>query len=89
MPTFVFGVDYRVEEKRDEIRKVVRVKMGEENVRDLVPVHSGLNEIHQGARAEIQQNSVIRLHQIAGRSAGGMDISAGAENGELHRSHVG
>lgn len=88
-PALILGIDQGVEEERDEIGKVVRVKMGEENMRDPVPVHSGLDEIHQGPRAEIQQHGVIRLHQIPGRRAAGMDIGTGAENRQTHRSHIG
>jgi hypothetical protein len=86
--TFIFRENHCVEEKRDEIGKMVRVKMGDQNVRDPMSVHAGLNEIHQCSRAEIQQKRLIGLHQIAGCSAGGMDIGSGAENRQTHSSHI-
>lgn len=55
---------------------------------DLVSIHAGLDEIHQGARAKVQENVVIRVHQIPGCSAGRMQIGPGPENGYTHRSHV-
>lgn len=65
---------------------MVRVKVRKEDVRDLMAVHTGLDQIHQRARTEIQQERLIRLHQIAGGSAGGMNISAGAEDRQFHSS---
>ncbi|NJL18417.1 MAG: hypothetical protein HC938_15890 [Nitrospira sp.] len=53
-------------------------------MRDLVPVHAGLDQIHEGARTEIEQNLLVRTHQIAGRSTSGMDVGTGAKNSESH-----
>jgi len=51
-------------------------------------IHAALDQIHQRARAEIQQKSLIRLHQVAGRRPGRMDIGTGAENSQTHRSPI-
>ena len=39
--SFVLGIDHRVEKIGDEVGKVVGVVMGEENVRDPMPIHTG------------------------------------------------
>jgi hypothetical protein len=39
--SFVFGENHRIEEIGDEVRKVIGVVMGEENVSDSMPVHAG------------------------------------------------
>ena len=56
MTTSIFGIDHCIEKKGDEVGKVIGVKMREQNVRDLVPVHSGFDQIHQRAWAEIQND---------------------------------
>ncbi len=53
MPASIFGIDDRVEKESDEVGEVVGVKMGEQDVGDLVPVHPGFDQIHQRAWAEI------------------------------------
>ena len=89
MPSSVFGIDDRVEKEGDEIRKVIGVKMREQQMRNLVPVHSGLDQVHQSARAKIEQNVLICAHQIPGRGTRGVDIGPGTKNGESHRQHTG
>jgi hypothetical protein len=44
-------------------------------------VRPALDEIHQGTRAEIEQQRLIRFDQIAGGGPGGMDIRPGAQDG--------
>jgi hypothetical protein len=57
------------------------MKMREQKVRDLVPIDPGLDQIHQGAGAEIEEEVLIGAHQIPGRSTGRMDVRSGTENG--------
>ena len=85
--TLILGENHGVKEKGDEIGKVVRVKMGEQDVRDAMPVHAGLNKVHQGARAEIQQNMLISSHEVSSRCSGGMHIGTGAKNSKAHESN--
>jgi hypothetical protein len=89
MASSVFGIDDRIEKEGDEISKVVRVKMGKQDVRDPVPIHTGPDEVHQGAGATIEEDVLVRAHQIAGRGTRGMHIGPRAKNGESHRQHTG
>lgn len=57
------------------------MKMGEQNVRDLMSIYPGLDQVHQGTWAEIEQEVLIGVHQISCRSTGGMDVGSGTENG--------
>ena len=75
------GVDHSIEEEGNKVREVVRMKMREQQMRDLVPIHSGLDQVHQGTGAEIEEEVLIGAHQIPGRSTGGMDVRSGTENG--------
>jgi len=86
-PPLILREDHRVEKKRDEIGKMVRVKMGEQHMRDPMAVHAGFDEVHQRARTKIHQERLIRLHQIAGGGAGGMHVCTGTENRQAHRSN--
>lgn len=54
----------------DEIWKIVRVKVSAQNMRDPMAAHTGFDEVHQGVRTTIQQNIMIRAHQIAGSGSG-------------------
>ncbi len=85
MSPSVLGIDHGVEKERDEIGEVVGVEMRKENVRDPVAVDAGFDEIAQGARAKIQQQRLVRTHQITGRRAPRMNVRAGSQNGQLHR----
>lgn len=76
MAPAILGVDHSIEEEGNEVGKVVGVKMGEQNVRDLVPIDPGLNQVHQGTRAEIKQELLIGAHQIPSRSTGWMDVGS-------------
>ena len=78
MTTSILGIDDRVEEEGNKVGKVVSVKMGKEDVRDLVPVHTSFDQVHQGAWAEIEQNLLVRTHQLAGRSTRRMHVGSGA-----------
>ncbi len=89
MASSVFGVDDRIEKEGDEIRKVIGMKMGEQDVRDPMPVHPGFDQVHQGAGAEIEEDVLVRAHQIASSGTRGMHIGPGAKNGESHRQHTG
>ena len=75
------GVDHSIEEEGNKVGEVVRMKMREQKVRDLVPIDPSLDQIHQGAGAEIEEEVLIGAHQIPGRSTGGMDVRSGTENG--------
>jgi hypothetical protein len=84
MASSIFGVDHRVEKERDEIGKVVRVKMGEQDVRDPVPVHAGFDQVHQCAWTEIQEHVLISSHQVSSRCSHRMHIGTGAKNSKAH-----
>lgn len=86
--TLILGENHCVKEKGDEIGKMVRVKMGYQNVGDLISIHAGFDEVHQGARAKIQQNIVIRAHQIAGGGTARVHIGTGPKNGQLHSALI-
>ncbi len=60
--TLILGENHCVKEKGDEIGKMVRVKMREQDVRDPMPVHPCFDQVHQRTWAEIQQNILIRAH---------------------------
>ena len=77
--------DQGIEEVGDEVGKVIGMVVGKENMRNSMPVHSGLHEVSQGARAKIQQYRMVSLDQIAGCRAGRMDVGTGTENRETHR----
>lgn len=62
--------------------------MGDQNMSDLISIHAGFDEVHQGARAKIQQNIVIRAHQIAGGGTARVHIGTGPKNGQLHSSLI-
>ncbi len=62
--------------------------MGKEDVCDLVPVHAGLDQVHQGARAKIEQNLLVRTHQVPGRSTRRMDVGSRPKNRQAHRSNL-
>lgn len=78
------GVERGIEKESDEIREVVGVKMGEEDITDLMPINTGLHEIVQRAWAEIEQEHLVGLDQIACRRPFGMHIGTGTQNGQLH-----
>ena len=49
-------------------------------------VRAALDEIHQGTRAEIEQQGLIGFNQIAGGGSAGMDIRPGTQDGQIdHR----
>ena len=54
-------------------------------MRDAMAVDTGLHEVRQCARPEVEKDVVIRAHQISGRRASRMHISPGTENGQTHR----
>ena len=76
--SLVFAVDDGIEEKGNEIRKMICMKVGKEDVSDSMSIDPGLHEIDQCAGSEIQQENLIGLHKISGRSTGGMHVGAGA-----------
>ena len=80
----MLGVDQGIEEKRDEIGKMVGMEMRKQNVGDLMAIHTALDQIHQRTRAKVQQHGVVRLDEIPGSGAGRVDIGAGTENGQMH-----
>ena len=80
MPSSVFGIDDRIEKEGDEIRKVIGMKMGKQNMRDLVPIHTGFDQVHQRARAKIQDDRLIRPYQIPSRGTRGMHVGSRTEN---------
>ena len=80
MTSAIFGIDDRIEKERDEIGEMVGMKMGEQQVRDLVPIHTSFDQVHQGTRAEIQEEVLIRAHEIPGRRTGGVDVGPGTED---------
>ena len=51
---------------------------------DLVPIHTGFDQVHQRARAKIEKDVLIRAHQISSRSPRGMHIGTRTENGQAH-----
>ena len=53
-PTLILRKDHRIEEKCDEIRKMISMKMGEQDVGNPVSIHAGFHEVHQCARAKIK-----------------------------------
>ena len=84
MASSVFGIDDCVEKEGDEVRKMVRVKMGKQDVPDLVPIHPGFDQVHQGAGAKIEENVLVRTHQIARRGPRRVHIGPGAEDRQTH-----
>lgn len=72
----------------DEIWKIVRVKVSAQNVRDPMAAHTGFDEVHQGVRTTMQQNIVIRAHQIASSGSARMHTRTGPKNGKLYGSLV-
>jgi hypothetical protein len=89
MASSVLGVDDRIKKEGDEIRKVIGMKMGEQDVRDLVSIHTGFDQVHQSARTEIQYKMLIRAHKIASGRPRRVYIGSGTENGESHGQHTG
>ena len=63
--SLVFGEDHRIEEIGDEIGKVISVVMGEENVSDSMPVHTGFQEVCQRTRAKVQQHHMVGVDEVA------------------------
>jgi hypothetical protein len=80
----VTRVEHGVEEKRDEIREVIRMEVCEQDVTDPMPVDPCLHEVRKGSGAEIKQKQLIGLNQITSSRAGGVDIRTRAENGKAH-----
>lgn len=70
------GVDHGIEEEGNKVGEVVGVKMREQDVRDPMPVYPGLDQVHQGTGTKIEQEVLIRTHQIACRSTAGMDVGS-------------
>ncbi len=68
----------------DEVREVIGVEVREQDVANRVPVDSGLHDIGQRPRPEVQEQKLISLNDIAGCRAPGMDIGTGAEDGQAH-----
>src|SRR5215467_70750 len=59
--------------------------VGKENMGDVVTADVSLEQVSQGAGAEIQQQSVVGSDEIAGSCSRGMHVRAGAENSQAHR----
>ncbi len=78
--SLVFRKDHRIEKIGDEVGKVVGVIVGEENVGDPMPIHTGLQEIRQRARTKIQQDRMVGADEIARCCSRGMYVCAGAKN---------
>ena len=59
--------------------------MGKEDMGNAVAIHAGLQQIHQGAGSEVEQEWLVGAEEIAGSSAGLVDVRAGPENRQMHR----
>lgn len=51
---------------------------------DPMPIHARLDQVHQRAGTEVQEDVLIRAHQVACGGASGMHIGTGAKNGYAH-----
>jgi hypothetical protein len=80
----VFRENHGIEKERDEIGEVVGVKVRKENMGDAVTTDAGLDEVAQGARAEIEQHGLVGLDQIAGCRTGRMDVGTGTKDCQSH-----
>ena len=81
---FKFGEDDLVEQVCNEVRKVIGVVVRKQDMRNTMPVDAGFDEIHQRARAEIQQHDLVGVNEIAGGGPCRMDIRAGSKDGKAH-----
>ena len=73
-----------VEEESDEIREMIGMVVRKEDVPNPMAVDAGLSKVDERARAEIQQQELVGLDQIARRRALRVDIGSGTEDGESH-----
>ena len=79
-PSLVFAENDGIKEKRNKVREVVGVKMREQNVRDGVAIDPALDQVGECARTEIQQKGLIRLDEIPGCGARGVNIRSGPQD---------
>ena len=86
--TLEFGKDDLVKQIRHEVRPVIGVIMGKQDVRDTVAIHSRLDEIHQRTGTEIQQDELVGLDEIARCGPRRMNIGPGSKNRKMHRSQA-
>ncbi|MBH0207802.1 MAG: hypothetical protein HP495_04615 [Nitrospira sp.] len=80
MTTSIFGIDDCVKKEGNEVGKMIGVEMREQEMRDLVPVDASLDQIHQGARAEIQNKVLISAHEITSCGTRGMNVGPGTKD---------
>src|SRR2546427_11605897 len=83
------GVHDGVEEEREEVGEMIRMVMREEDVPQPVAVGADLDEVHQRARPEVEEQQLVGLDQVAGGRACGMQVRAGTEHGQAHDNTSG
>jgi len=64
---------------------MVGVVVRKQNMCNPMPVDTGLNEVHERARAEIQHNKLVGVNEIAGGGPSGMDVRPGSKDCKAHR----
>jgi hypothetical protein len=73
-----------VKEELEEVREMIRVVVSDEEMLDPVAVRADLDEVHQRAGPEVEEQQLVGLDQVAGGRARGMHVRAGTEYGQAH-----
>jgi hypothetical protein len=75
------GIKDRIEQKRNQLSKMVCMKVCEKDVLDLMTVDAGLKKVGKRSRAEIYDESNIRFNIKTGGCPRRMEVCPGTQDG--------